>query len=277
MEQCTGRIRSLFWERYQKNASVFDESFFNASIRRRAEIRKSATLEDYAVLCSDEISESDSLLASLCVGYSEFFRTPLTFACLEQIVLPDLVEKKKRTGCREIRIWSAACSMGQEAFSLAILYDELLARNPCDIKCRIFATDSNPDFISLAQKAQYPDSSMGKVSLHRIRSNFSSHDGLYEIDDRLKTYVDFSEFDLLNSTYASPKPSIYGSFDIVLCCNMLFYYSKEWRQRILDRLATSLVSDGYLVTGEAEREMVSKHAFTEVFDRSALFKKGKAV
>jgi chemotaxis methyl-accepting protein methylase len=275
MEPNVDRICRLVWERYHKDIHVFDESFLETSIRRRAEIRNEKILEDYSLLCSKDIHESDTLLDSLYVGFSEFFRNPLTFACIEQIVLPSLIEKKKRSGSREIRIWSAACSIGQEAYSLAILCNELLENSLGDLKCRIFATDIHEDFLSLARRAVYQESSIGKVSFERIRTNFTSHEDMFELNPGLKSYVDFSRFDLLDSTIASPEPSIYGNFDIALCCNVLFYYSKAPREQILDRLASSLAPDGYLVSGEVERDMVINHAFTEVIDRSALYKKGK--
>jgi chemotaxis methyl-accepting protein methylase len=85
--------------------------------------------------------------------------------------------------------------------------------------------------------------------------------------------VDFSFFDLLSDQGACPASSIYGNFDLVLCCNLLFYYKPEFRTRILEKLSNTLAPGGFLVTGETEREILLKNGYREYIEFSSIFLK----
>jgi len=253
--------------------SMYKDSFLEKTIRNRKDETFCQTGEEYYSYLINNTDEPLVLLHHFGNSYSEFFRNPLTFAYLEQAVLPLLIEKKKAGKEKEIRIWSAACASGQEAYSLAILCDELIENTSADITCRIFATDINPDEISNAQQGIYQSGVLNKVTLNRIQTYFTGRGENYIISPKIKDYIDFSVFDLLSERVACPSASIYGNFDLVFCSNLLFYYKPEYRQRILDKTDHCLSPGGYLVTGETEREIVKQNNYREIFPNSAIFQR----
>lgn len=253
--------------------SMYDTSFLEKVINSRMAALSCETSEDYLLFLGNQHGESTKLLNQLSNSYSEFFRNPLTFAYLEQIVLPMLIGQKMNVGEKEIRIWSAACASGQEAYSIAILCDELIESTKSDIACRIFATDKSRKDLDNAQRGVYQLSSLNKVSLNRIQKYFTQQGENFTIDPKLKKSIYFSFFDLLAENGSCPPASIYGNFDLAFCSNLLFYYKPEYRQRILDKTLHCLALGGYMITGESEREIVKDNNLHEVFANSGIFQK----
>lgn len=231
------------------------------------------TDREYLNALESSVEEATVFRRKLTNSYSEFFRNPITFAYLEQVVLPQLVEKKRIRKENEIRIWSAACASGQEAYSMAILCDELIETKKSDFNYLIFATDVDPDELLNAQKGVYNPATLGKVTLKRVQMYFSPDGDAYSIVPRLRNRIYFSAFDLLSDLGSCPPASIYGNFDLVFCSNLLFYYKPEFRIRILEKIGNSLSRGGYLITGETEREIIKGNNYREVFANSAIFQK----
>ncbi|MGC9151340.1 MAG: CheR family methyltransferase [Microbacter sp.] len=251
----------------------YDESFLIMSLNKRLQANGLASLSDYRLHLQKTILEADLLLNSLNISYTTFFRNPLTCAYLEQVVFPMLMEKRKNTNNKEVRIWSAACASGQEAYSMAIICDEVAPGKEQDLSCHIFATDVDPQQIAAAEKGVYHVHDLENVSLRRVNRFFERSENLYAVSPSIKSKVHFDVFDLLNDRAVSPEISIYGEFDIILCCNVLFYYTPEMQQLILDKMELNLAPGGFLITGETEREILKAYHYQEVFVNSAIFKK----
>jgi len=252
--------------------SLYDDSFLNRSLQRRAEETHCETMDRYGTLLEKSSAERERFMDSLQIHYSEFFRNPLTFAVLEHIVLPEIVRQKIGTKQKEIRIWSAACAGGQEAYSLAILLEEMKSYCSEKFTYRIFATDQSELQIHSAQEGRYSASALNNLNFKRVGQWFTKQGEAYTVKRDLKEHIDFSQFDLFDDNLSSPAESIFGDFDIIICANLLFYYKKEFQEVILDKIKNSLASGGYLITGETEREIVKKNNFSEVFPQSAIFR-----
>jgi chemotaxis protein methyltransferase CheR len=255
--------------------SIYEDFSLIKALDKRLLITKNGSYNSYLKYLKANKTEIDIFLDSLFITFSEFFRNPLTFCVLEQNVLPSIIENKKTRKAKEIRIWSAACAMGQEAYSLAIICNDLMENTNIKYSCRIFATDISSTELSKANEGVYQIASLNKVSFKRIQKYFTQKGECYVINPELKKYINFSFFDLLSNKGDSPPSSIYGNFDIVFCSNVLFYYKPEYQIRILDKLSKNLSNGGYLVTGEAEREIVRKNDFHEIFINSSVFQKNK--
>ncbi len=213
--------------------------------------------------------EADIFLRLLNVNFSVFFRNTFTYSVLEHIVIPALFRSSTD---REIRVWSAACSSGQEPYSIAILFDELAKSGPRGRKYRIIASDINDSELESAGRAIYSPSSVDNVSLGRVKNYFTKHNDQYHLSSHIKESVDFSRFNLLDSEACCPPASIFGNFDLIICSNVLYYYKKEFRTIILDKIRRSMIPGGFLVTGEAEREFLLENGFYEFYTGSAIFK-----
>lgn len=273
MDQETNELAELLRIEYGLKISDFDSTFIQKTVARRLELLGIRSLGDYVIFLQSNSSEATTLKNSFYVSYSEFFRNPLTFSSLEQVLLPLLWSQKQKTGETELRIWSAACASGQEAYSLAILLSELKEHSAVKFNFRIFATDNNPGELAKAQKGVFHAASVQKVSLKRIQTYFVQKDDHFTISPQIKKMVDFSGFDLLSDQRSSPAASIYGNFDLVMCSNLLFYYKAAARKRILEKIGRTMAPGAYLITGETERDILIKNNYREFSEFSAIFQK----
>ncbi|NVN93920.1 MAG: protein-glutamate O-methyltransferase CheR [Bacteroidetes bacterium] len=257
------------------DVSKFDESFLYKSLQKRiAEINCYSTEEYYSIL-EKNTKEGSQFIDSLHISYSEFFRNPLTFSVLEKIILPSIIHRKENNKRKEIRIWSAACAIGQEAYSIAMLLEEIKGTDNEKFCYRIFATDQSEEQVNKAYKGEYTANLMNNINLKRLKRWFTKEGKIYTVNSELKENIDFSVFDLFNEHLSSPPVSIFGGFDMIFCANLLFYYKPEHRKVIIQKISNSLTDKSFLVTGEAERDIFINNKFNEVYPQSAIFQISK--
>jgi chemotaxis methyl-accepting protein methylase len=156
-----------------RDISLYDEGFLMRSLDRRVSATRCETLAVYLGYLSDSDTEVETLYCSLSVSYSEFFRNPLTFALLEQLILPGLIAEKERAARTEVRVWSAGCAAGQEPYSAAILLDQLTAARGNTVSFRIFATDNSETELAAAREGVYDPAAVRNVRLKHISEYFA--------------------------------------------------------------------------------------------------------
>lgn len=271
MINTNNHISGLLLQNLGIDVNKFDANFLTRTLQKRMSLNGCNNIEEYSSILEKDIKESYVLKESLQNGYSEFFRNSLTYAVLENIVLPSIIMQMKKNNRKEIRIWSAACASGHEAYSLAILMEEIKEVVGDKIKYRIFATDQDKSKINDAIKGQYSSSAVNNIS-GKILEKWFLKNGNFSVKPELKDHIDFSVFDLLSENFSCPPASIFGDFDIVLCANLLFYYKDEYRKLIVKKTSGSLSDKGYLVVGETERDILRKSGFKEIVPQSAIFK-----
>jgi chemotaxis methyl-accepting protein methylase len=184
------------------------------------------------------------------VHYSEFFRGALTFAYLEECLLPRLAARARRES-RKLRIWSAGCARGEEPYSLAVLLADLAG--PGDPPAHIFASDLDPACIAEAERGWYPAAAVDRVRRGQLARHFRAQGEGYRVRGGLRRVVAFGCYDVTSRETAAPPDSIFGGFDLVLCRHLLLYLDQPVRRRLLAKLAGCLGSGGLLVLGEDER------------------------
>jgi chemotaxis protein methyltransferase CheR len=265
-------VRKIILNDFEVDLSMFEKNFLFSLIEKRMEESCCNTVADYSKILLQNKQESKCFIDSLYIGYSEFFRDPLTFATLERIVLPEIISQKRNSNQKEIRIWSTACSAGHEVYSLAMLLEEMsgIGRK---LTYRIFATDCSESQLTEARKGEYSADMLSFLSFKRVNQWFTKVGDIYAIKPVLKENIDFSEFNMLNDKYTSPPASIFGDFDLVVCANLLFYYKPEFQNKILEKASGCLKNVGYIVSGETERDILMRNGYREVFPQSAIFKK----
>lgn len=251
--------------------ACYSESFVARSFARRWQAMDGMTSEGYLQLLGRDRGGCEIFVQSLGIHHSEFFRDQLVFALLEHRLLPSLARAKAASDYSEIRVWSAGCAAGEEAYSIAILLRELCDGRDDPVRFRIFATDSSPEQLELAIAGVYPSTVLGNVDLRHLERWFARRQDTYVVAPEIHERVDFSLHGLLGEHSVSPSASIFGGFDLIMCCNVLFYYRPESQMRILDRLRRCLAPGGYLVTGEAEREIVQAAGFQPLALPAAIF------
>ena len=259
---------------HDRDLSLFDERFLAKTLERRVAATSAGAPGDYAARLAGDAAEAQALCGTLNVGYSEFFRDPLTFALLEQVILPGLVQERESSGRGEIRIWSAACAAGEEAYSVAILLEDLAAERELPVAYRIFASDVSATAVEAARRGVFDEDAVRNVRLGHLARHFSRHGRSYTVAPELRERVDFSTYDLLDAHSTCVPASIFGDFDIALCANVLFYYRADVRRTIVAKIRHCLAPRGYLVTGDAERAIVqAAGGFGAVAPPAALFRK----
>lgn len=233
----------------------FDANFLAKTLDKRA-AASVETATAYGERLAKDFSEAEDLLQSLHIVYSEFFRNSLAFALLERLILPGLFEAKEKSGRGVIRVWSAGCATGQEAWSLAILLDDLNRTRETSVSYRIIATDWFAPNLAVARTGLYSEEAVGNVRMSHLRRYFYRREGSFFIAPRLMDRVDFTAYDLLDQNTVCPPESIFGAFDLVFCSNVLLYYRPEMQALILGKVRRCLASGGYLVTDETEGRIV---------------------
>ncbi len=197
-------------------------------------------------------AKCDLLLDAIAINVSCFFRNPVVFEILAQSIIPEIINRKRNAGSREIRVWSAGCSAGEEAYSIAILLDQAVKKQEPDWAFHIFGTDIDGKALTQANVAKYSKKSLENVKLGFVTEYFSEKEGEFELDSLIRSIVNFSCDNLISTETVAPPDSIFGSFDLVLCRNLLIYFSQGLQNSALEKLCCSLASGGYLVLGETE-------------------------
>jgi len=187
----------------------------------------------------------ERVVDAMTTNETMWFRDIYPYEMLKTVLLPEFAKTKDRG----LRIWSAACSSGQEPYSMSMIVQEFLAANAGAFSrgVQIVATDISPTMLSFAKAGLYDDAAIARgLSDDRRNKFFKRATTGWEIKPELKTRVQFKPINLLQS-YASM-----GKFDIIFCRNVLIYFSSEAKSDILNRLGESLNPDGYLMLGSSE-------------------------
>lgn len=261
---------------YGLDISMFDDTFLRQTVEKRFVIIGAKNVPDYVQYVSNNSDEASAFFESLHITHTDFFRNSLTFAHLEQWILPSLLEKKSDNS--ELRIWSAGCSSGQEAYSIAMLIENIHTKKSRQLRYRIIATDISESALLQAKLGEYTEHDIQKIRVKDLHEFFVKTGITYTVMERLRQHVSFSNYDLLDSLTSYPCESIFGNFDLVVCSNMLFYYKPNHQHCIVKKLINSMDKYGFLVTGEAETQAVEN--FSELFQvapSSPIYKQRRGV
>ena len=193
----------------------------------------------------------DMFIAYLTINVSEFYRNPAQWNTLEKVIIPYLLEK---SGGR-LRIWSAACSTGDEPYSLAMVLSDFLPLSQVEI----IATDLDKEVLSKAKKGCYNEKSIKGLPEKYVRRFFEKEEGgLYRVSDSLKKCITFREHNLLKDPYPS-------DVDLVVCRNVLIYFTDEAKDKIYKNIARALKKGGVLFVGSTEQIIGSNQYGLESF------------
>ncbi len=204
-----------------------------------------AFLEAIPVL-PDDAAELTRLVEQLTIGETFFFRDSAFFEALEREILPSLIASRSANGLRRLRIWSAGCATGEEPYSVAILLDRLLPRR-VDWDVTILATDINTHSLRLAREGRYRAWSLRAVHPWAVgRYLRPGPDGTWDLDRSLQASVDFAPLNLHLGPYPAP------AMDLIICRNVLMYFTPEARREAARKLRQTLAPGGYLAVSPAE-------------------------
>jgi two-component system, chemotaxis family, CheB/CheR fusion protein len=260
-----------FLDRVRERTGLDFSAYKRATIVRRLQRRMAAagaaTLPDYRRYLERHPEELQRLVASFLIKVTEFFRDPELFTYLRDRVLPGLVSEARERG--ELRIWSAGCATGEEAYTLAMLVSDLIGDNAEELQVRIFATDIASEAVEFARRGLYTQSALEGLPPDFAERHFTPADGAFEVRKQVRSLVVFGEHDLGNR---APFPRI----DLVLCRNVLIYFTPDLQRRALQLFAFSLRHGGYLALGKAETVSPLPEFFSVEEPRLKIFRRAGA-
>jgi len=236
--------------------STYKQQTIMRRLRRRITAVGVSTFEDYRAYMAEHPEEEQRLVSSFLINVTRFFRDASLFAHLRDHLLPELIARA-RDDTRELRLWSAGCATGEEAYSLAILIADLLGDEREAPGVRIFATDLDDDALAFARRGVYPASALENVPPELVARHFTRHDGDYNVNKPARSMVVFGHHDL------GQRPS-FPNIDMVLCRNVLIYFAQELQLRAIQLFAHALNDGGYLVLGKSETPKPMADWFTQV-------------
>ncbi len=242
------RVLRVFLEQLRQRSGVDFTAYKRPTILRRLQRRMVATgatkLRDYIRHIERHPDEYQRLVSSFLIKVTEFFRDPELFDHLRGYTLPRLIEEARQRD-NELRIWSAGCATGEEAYSLAILVADVLGEELDGFDVRIFATDLDEDAVAFARRGVYPSGALVNLPPEIVERYFTRVDDSYEVRKFVRGMVIFGQHDL---GQRAPFPRI----DLALCRNVLIYFTTELQKRALQLFAFALRDGGSLVLGKAE-------------------------
>ena len=206
-------------------------------------------------------AEKDVLIERLTIGETYFFRDPEQFAAIRDIILPDILERKRFPG--PLRIWSAGCAAGAEPYSLAILLKREMAARLAGWQIAIEATDLNASSLTQAAAGKFRAWALRSTSDDVKRECFSKEGQSWTIHPRFRQSVSFHCMNLAGSEFSTP-PNTGTGFDLILCRNVMIYLAPEALIHLIARLHQSLEEGGWLVVGAAEYNTERFKAFRTV-------------
>src|SRR6266496_5065721 len=239
-------------------------------ISRRMAVTHNRTIRDYADYLRIHPGEVGELVKAFLINVTQFFRDAEAFAFLKSEILPRLVARAHERD-RVLRFWAAGCATGEEPYSLAMLLTDILGAELSQWSVKIFATDLDEAAINFARRGLYSENLLKSIPNEYQNRFFERVDHGYRISKTLRQMVIFGQQDLSRS---APFPRI----DLVLCRNVLIYFTPELQDYVLNQFAFSLSPGGYLFLGKAETvrpnqlhfELINKHWKVYRCTRSAL-------
>ncbi len=234
-------------------------------IGRRMAVTHNLTIRDYGDYLQNHPGEVQELVKAFLIKVTGFFRDPEAYEVLKLSVIPQLIERAKNNG-RSLRLWSAGCATGEEAYSMALLIADHLGSDFPEWNVKIFATDLAADAINFARRAVYPQNVLNELPPEYKDRFFEPFDHGYRVSKVLRQTVIFGQQDISRGV---PFPRI----DLVSCRNLLIYLKPEMQQVVLDLFAYSLHrTRGFLFLGKAETTRPTKANFELVDKRWKIYR-----
>ncbi len=264
-----GREFDALLDLIRERSGIDFSTYKTATIIRRLRGRMGATghssLASYRKLLETDGEEYARLISSLLIKVTEFFRDPKVFNHLRDETLPLLIDEARKNG-RQLRVWSAGCSTGEEAFSLAITLAESIGEDAEPVDVRVFATDIDSAAIAFARRGLYPPAALQNVPPLLLSRYFVKSDGGYEVAKTLRSLMIFGEHDL---GARAPFPRI----DLILCRNVLIYFNLPMQRAALETFGFSLREDGRLVLGPSETVAAMPEPYVEENSRLRIYRR----
>ena len=238
----TATIFRLFRQRYGIDFSYYRAATISRRLKRRVAITGCENMEQYLALLQESDSEVDALYRDLLVEVTSFFRDEEAFIRIQKTVFEIVQNTQKQS---EIRIWVPGCATGEEAYSLAMVFDDCLMELGRECRVKVFATDVHPTSLETASSGVYSRESFAKIP-EKFRENYFQRVGdLFHVTRRLRQTVVFAPHDIT-------RDPPFTRLDLISCRNVLIYFEPVVQRRVLSLFHFGLKVGGTLFLGPSE-------------------------
>jgi len=260
------QIVILLRERTGNDFSLYKKNTIYRRIERRMGLHQIDAIAKYVRYLRENPQELDLLFKELLIGVTSFFRDPAVWESLKTEAIPALLAEYPAG--KALRAWVPACSTGEEAYSLAMIFKEVLSesRYPQPFKLQIFATDLDQDAIDKARQGFYPANIVSDVSEDRLSRFFSVEGSGYRIKNEIREMVIFAPHNVI----MDPP---FTKLDLLCCRNLLIYLSQELQKKLILLFHYSLSSHATLMLGSAETIGNASHLFSVIDNKSRLYRR----
>ena len=242
--------------------SVYKKATIGRRIERRMVALKVTTLSEYVALIERDEQEVELLYKDILIGVTSFFRDRDAYDSLENLLDKYLDESPD---AKELRIWMPGSSTGEEAYSVAIIVNELLNDRQHALDLKIFATDIDEHALKIARRGIYSQASMTEVSDSYIKDYFTITDNEFEVKKTLRQNIVFSYHNLL-----SDPP--FKDLDLIVCRNLLIYFNLDAQKWIMPAFHYALKTNAILFLGKSENATNFEHLFAPLDKPNKIFK-----
>jgi len=227
-----------------------------ARVAKRIASNKLSSFEDYLTFLRSPMgrNELNELFDAITINETYFFRAPQQFEAFETHIVPEILATRQNLFNPVFRIWSAAASTGEEAYTLAIIVAEKLYPR---VQFQILASDINKSVLEQARQGVYKEYSVRNIPQHLLKKYFTQQGGNYILNDEIKQMVKFMNINL----YDAQQMRTVTNCDVIFCCNVLIYFDMPSKQQVVTHLYNSLNKGGYLFIGYSE----SLHGISKAF------------
>lgn len=262
-------ISKLVYERFGINLTDQKRTLIVERLQKTLRSGKFSSFKDYYehVISDGSGQALLELVDKVSTNHTYFFRENEHFAFLKNIVIPQLIEKQGDNGQNKIRIWSAGCSTGEEAYTVAMILRDTLGFDFPNWEVGILATDIAVSVLDKAREGIYGESSLGYLP-EKFRKRFfkPGESGTWSLTPEIKNMVMFRRLNLMNSEFPFK-----GLFDVIFCRNVMIYFDDTTRYCLVNRFYQYTEPNGYLFTGHSESLNRNKNFYSYV--KPAIYQK----
>ncbi len=228
-------------------------------LTRRVRLLGLHSFDEYLALLQSSTSKAElqEFYDHITINETYFFRNEGQFHCLEKVLVPALMAQARRSKTKSLRIWSAASSSGEEAYTLAMIYLEKIRPLYPGLRLEVVGTDINREVVETARSGVYTNFSLRNMPPH-YRAKYLHDDGpCVVVDDSLREYVRFENMNLYDRNAMRNK----RDYDVIFCCNVMIYFDQASKIQVVSDLYDALDKVGYLFIGHSE----SLHGISKLF------------
>lgn len=256
------RIFSILRENSKVDFTFYKPTTVVRRIERRMTVNQIQELWDYVRYLETVPGEVNALYRELLIGVTSFFRDPEVFRQIQDKWLPRLLESKAG---RQVRFWVAGCSTGEEAYTLAILCQECMARMGKAFDVKIFATDIDKDAIQRAGNGEYPESIAADLSNDLLVKYFYRESEVFKVGRNIREMVVFARHNIV-------KDPPFTNIDLISCRNLLIYLQPVLQRKALELFNFSLKTNGILLLGTSETTGGMAEYFEPLFQKWKIYR-----